>query len=88
MTAGITVDDLMEFGPLQLDQQDSWAKFLAGVEQNADFLQSKVKQPIGQAWSGTAAELAGNKVDTTGGSSPQRRSLPGSTQRWLFSTPR
>jgi hypothetical protein len=65
--AGVTVDDLMEFGPLQLDQQDSWAKFLAGVEQNADFLQSKVKQPIGQAWSGTAAELAGNKVDTTRG---------------------
>jgi LysM repeat protein len=65
--AGITVDDLMDFGPLQSQQQDSWAKFLAGVEQNADFLQSKVKQPIGQAWSGTAAELANDKVDTTHG---------------------
>jgi len=65
--AGITVDDLMDFGPLQTQQQDSWAKFLAGVEQNADFLQSNVKKPIGQAWSGTAAELANNKVDTTHG---------------------
>lgn len=65
--AGITVDDLLNFGPLQADAQDSWARFLAGVEQNASFLQRNASQPIGDAWSGTAAELASSKISTTQG---------------------
>jgi hypothetical protein len=60
--AGITVDDLLDFGPLQEDSAASWARFLAGVEQNASFLQTNVKEPMGQAWTGTAAQLATRQV--------------------------
>lgn len=63
--AGITVDDLLEFGPLHTDSATSWAHFLAGVSQNASYLQDNVTEPLGQAWTGTAAELASGKVSTT-----------------------
>jgi hypothetical protein len=63
--AGITVDDLLEFGPLHTDSATSWAHFLAGVSQNASYLQANVSEPLGQAWTGTAAELASGKVSTT-----------------------
>jgi hypothetical protein len=65
---GITVDDLANYSdaPWQETLQ-SWADFLAGVEDNASYLRDGVTLPAHNAWSGTAAELFNDQVTTTQG---------------------
>jgi hypothetical protein len=65
--SGITVEDLYNANVLWMGSAQSWSDFLAGVEKNASFLQYGVTQPMRNAWSGTAAELASDKVSATRG---------------------
>jgi hypothetical protein len=65
--AGITVDDLLSYGSLHADSAASWGKLVAGVLDNASFLQTNASGPLGDAWTGTAAELATSKINTTKG---------------------
>jgi LysM domain len=64
---GVTYADLVNYAGLVQDSADSWADLLAGVNANADYLRDHVSQPVGQAWTGTAAELFSGKVDKTHG---------------------
>jgi hypothetical protein len=64
---GITVEDLYNATALWMSSAQSWSDFLVGVEKNASFLQYGVTQPMRNAWSGTAAELASDKVSATRG---------------------
>jgi hypothetical protein len=63
--ANITVDDLINLGPLNEQSANSWADFLAGVEQNATYLQKNVTAKLGEAWTGTAAQLAKGKISAS-----------------------
>jgi hypothetical protein len=64
---GITVWDLYDSHDLWAGTAESWAEFLAGVENNASYLQYNAMVPMREGWSGTAAELATGKVTTTRG---------------------
>jgi hypothetical protein len=65
--SGITVNDLLNADKLWQHSAASWSQFLVGVEKNASFLHDDVTQPLGNTWSGTAAELAQDKISTTQG---------------------
>jgi hypothetical protein len=53
-----TVSDLLNASTLAAKSADSWGQYLVGVEQNASYLNKTAVQPLGNTWTGTAAQLA------------------------------
>jgi LysM domain len=80
--SGITYADLISYSGLKNTPQ-SWADLLAGVDANAEYLRKNVSEPLGEAWTGTAAELATGKVNTAHGGLIQSALAIKDIQGWL-----
>jgi hypothetical protein len=63
----ISYADLYNYNGQMLTSADGWASLLAGVEENAQYFQATSIAPMSQAWTGTAAELAGKSFTQTQG---------------------
>jgi hypothetical protein len=64
---GITYNDLADYSDEVTTSAWGWAMLLAGVEESASYFQSAAIAPVGQVWTGTAAQLAAGRFETTKG---------------------